>query len=82
MRNLLENISEIEEQIEKAGGAILLLDFDGVLSAIAPTPDKAFISEESKVLLKKCAAHFPTAIITGRELAEIKKKIGWKMKKK
>jgi len=75
MRNLFENITEIKSQIEQAGGATLLLDFDGVLSAIAPTPDEAFISEENKALLKACAERFPVAVITGRELSEIKKKM-------
>lgn len=81
MKNLFDNISEIKEQIEKAGGAILLLDFDGVLSAIAPTPDEAFISEENKALVRACALRFPTAIITGRELAQIKKKMDMKDEK-
>ena len=78
MRNLFENISEIKEQIEKTGGAILLLDFDGVLSAIAPTPNEAFISEENKRLVEECAERFPIGIITGRGLAQIKKKMGVK----
>lgn len=54
----------------------MLLDFDGVLSAIAPTPDKAFLSEENRELLKQCADNFPTAVITGRMLNDIKTKIG------
>lgn len=78
MKNLFENIDEVKKLIEKAGGATLLLDFDGVLSAIAPTPDEAFISEENKTLLKECVLHFPVAIITGRELSEIKNKANLK----
>lgn len=75
MKYLFDNISEIKNKIEKAGGAILLLDFDGVLSAIAPTPDEAIITEEYTALLKKCAARFPVAIVTGRAFEDIKKKI-------
>jgi len=78
MKNLFDNISEIKTQIEKTGGAILLLDFDGVLSAIAPTPDEAFISKENKTLVKACTERFPVAVITGRTLTEIKKKVGLK----
>ena len=78
MKYAQKYLSEIQKQIKRAGGVILLLDFDGVLSAIAPTPDEAFISEENTKLLRKCAARFPTAIITGRELVDIKKKINIK----
>lgn len=78
MKSLFENISKIEKQIKKNDGAMLLLDFDGVLSAIALTPDEAFISEENKGLVKKCMKFFPVAIITGRELSEIKGKMGIK----
>ena len=75
MKNLFENISEIKTQIEKRGGAFLMFDFDGVLSAIAPTPDEAFISDKNKALVKACAERFPVAVITGRELSEIKNKM-------
>jgi trehalose-phosphatase len=75
MKNLFDNISEVEEKIQKAGGAILLFDFDGVLSAIAPTPDASIITEEYAALLKQCAARFPVAIITGRKMSEVKEKI-------
>jgi len=75
MKKIFDNISEIRILIEKAGGAILLLDFDGVLSAIAKTPDEAFISSDNIELIKKCTRFFPVAVITGRTLEDIKKKI-------
>ena len=78
MKNLFDDIQKIKKLIEKKGGAVLLLDFDGVLSAIAPTPDEAFISDENTALLKECAKRFPVAIITGRELSDIKKKMNIK----
>jgi len=75
MKKLFDNISEIKMRIEKKGGAVLLLDFDGVLSAIAKTPDEAFISNENIELVKKCVELFPVAVITGRTLEDIKKKM-------
>lgn len=78
MKYVFKELLEIKKCIEKAGGAILLLDFDGVLSAIAETGEKAFISDENMTLLKECTKIFPTAIITGRTLTEIKKKVGLK----
>lgn len=67
--------TEISKQVTIIKKPLLMLDFDGVLSAIAPTPDEAFISDNTVSLLKKCGELFPVAIITGRDLAEIKKKI-------
>ncbi|MBI3305812.1 trehalose-phosphatase [Candidatus Nomurabacteria bacterium] len=78
MKYLFDNLPEIKAQIEKAGGAALLFDFDGVLSAIAPTPEDAIITDEYAGLLKKCAAKMPVAIITGRRMYDIKKKIDTK----
>ena len=76
MKYVLSHLSEIKKMIEEESGPALLLDFDGVLSAIAPTPAEAFISEENKKLVKACAERFPVAVITGRKLTEIKEKIG------
>lgn len=75
MKNFFGNVSEARKLIEKAGGVFLLLDFDGVLSAIAPAPDEATISASNRELLKQCNQLFPVAVITGRTLAEIKKKV-------
>ncbi len=74
MKYFFENTSEIEQKIKKAGGAILLFDFDGVLSAIAPTPEAAIITDEYASLLKQCADRMPVGIITGRTLENIRTK--------
>lgn len=78
MKYVFKHFSVIRKDIQRAGGAILLLDFDGVLSAIALSPDEAFITKKNKKLLKACAKHFPTAVITGRTLDDIKEKVGLK----
>ena len=75
MKSLFDDISEIKKQIGKPGGAVLLLDFDGVLSDIAPTPDEAIISETAKRALSACAKKFPVVVISGRSLADVKKKV-------
>jgi trehalose-phosphatase len=57
---------------------ILFLDYDGTLTPIVSRPEKAFISQEVKELLNglskspKCKL----AIISGRALKDIKKKVG------
>ena len=75
MRYVFKDLSEIKKKMADSGGATLLLDFDGVLSAIALSGEKAFIAEENIDLLKRCVRRFPVAIITGRTFDNIKKKI-------
>lgn len=77
MKEVFASISELKGRIDKKS-PILLLDFDGVLSAIAPTPDEATISDGNKGLIDKCSSHFPVVIITGRSLKDIKGKVGLK----
>ena len=58
----------------------LFLDYDGTISPIADAPDKAAISKETKVLLRKTTLRpdRKVAIISGRALEDIKKRIGLK----
>ena len=60
----------------KKQGCVLMLDFDGVLSSIVRTPHRASFSSRTRRLLARCAAHMPVAIITGRPLADIMRRVG------
>lgn len=69
----------IAKIIRARGGArsiALLLDFDGTVSPIAKTPGAAILPPENRLALERCTGKFPVAIITGRALADIKKKVG------
>lgn len=68
--------SAVKKRLERSSGLILMFDFDGVLSPIAETPDKAILPEAVKQKIKECAKFFPTAIISGRKLLDIKRKVG------
>ena len=59
---------------------LLLLDYDGTLTPIVETPDKAIISKERKDLLDKLSTspHCRVAIISGRSLSDIKAIVGLK----
>jgi len=52
-----------------------MLDFDGTLSALAPTPAKAFLPAKTKKILQQCSGKFPVVIISGREVRDIKRKV-------
>src|SRR3989344_8465946 len=57
---------------------VLMLDFDGVLSPITKMPGEARISPAARRALGVCAKKMPIAIISGRTLSDIEKRVGLK----
>jgi trehalose-phosphatase len=59
---------------------LLFLDYDGTLTPIAETPEKAVISQAAKDLLNKLSkkSHCSVAVISGRSLSDIKGLVGLK----
>jgi len=59
---------------------VLFLDYDGTLTPIVESPSKALISKQTKHLLKRLSANYrcKLAIISGRSLKDIKKRVGLK----
>lgn len=78
--NLWKNLDKITAKIQKAPVKILMLDFDGTLAPIAETPSVAKLSVEMKNLLNKLSRKkgFYLAIISGRSLPDLKKKVSLK----
>ncbi len=54
----------------------LFLDYDGTLTPIVAHPDLAVLSDDMRAVLERLAAHFPVAIISGRELADVRRMVG------
>ena len=79
MRYVFNDLDKLKRSL-KDKYLFLFLDCDGTLTPIVDIPDKAIISGETKRLLyslsqkKNCRI----AIISGRGLADIKKKVGLK----
>jgi trehalose-phosphatase len=79
MRYIFDDLKAIGERLRDKQ-LLLFLDFDGTLAPIADTPGKAVIPEKTKkilVLLSK-KTNCAIAIISGRGLPDIKKKVGLK----
>ena len=57
-------------------GCVLMLDFDGVLSPIVKLPSEARMSSATRQALTACVKKMPVAIITGRTLPDIEKRVG------
>src|SRR5262245_13897797 len=45
---------------------LLAFDYDGTLSPIAPTPERARLPQATRRLLIRVAQHYPMAVISGR----------------
>ncbi|HLE00320.1 MAG TPA: trehalose-phosphatase [Bdellovibrionota bacterium] len=55
--------------------ALYAFDFDGTLAPIVSAPDRARMSEETESLFTRLSAAVPTAVISGRSLADLKRRI-------
>ncbi|MCK5139333.1 MAG: bifunctional alpha,alpha-trehalose-phosphate synthase (UDP-forming)/trehalose-phosphatase [Thermodesulfovibrionia bacterium] len=56
----------------------LFFDFDGTLTPIVSSPDKAHLSEYTRNLILRLNERYPVAIISGRALHDIKQRVNLK----
>ena len=54
----------------------MCLDFDGTLSEIVSDPDAATLVDGAAEALENLAARCPVAILSGRDLADIRDRVG------
>src|SRR5689334_14598123 len=59
-----------------ASNVLLAFDYDGTLSPIAPTPQRARMRARTKRLLRAVAERYPSVVISGRMRADIASRIG------
>lgn len=73
-RYLFDSLEEIEKRLgdEKV---FLFLDYDGTLTPIVESPDRALLSPTIRSLLLKLKEIISISIISGRELKDIKKRV-------
>ena len=53
----------------------VFLDFDGTLTPIVDRPDEAVLNEEMRAVLGQVSRSFPTAVISGRDLADVRERV-------
>lgn len=75
MRDALRHIPTLIRRI-KQNGFIVMLDFDGVLAPIVARPESAHMSDRTRRLLAACAHRGRVAVISGRALADVRKRVG------
>lgn len=70
----LESLEEIRRQAQGKRLAVFL-DYDGTLTPIVDQPEDARLSEKVREILSDLAAHFPVAVISGRDLRDIRERV-------
>lgn len=78
MKYLWKSLDIIEKRLKSSARVLLLLDYDGTLSKIATTPQKAVFPQKTKVLLEKLTLtkQITVGIVSGRAISDIKKHVG------
>ena len=73
MKYLWREFNNFKKSISSKKPKLVLLDFDGTLAPIVPTPDAAYLDEETRQILKifNRSPHHHLAIISGRPLKEL-----------
>lgn len=69
-------LSPLRSVISGKKKTVFFLDYDGTLTPIVQRPELARLSEEMKAVVKKIAAKFTTAIVSGRMRADVEKLVG------
>jgi trehalose 6-phosphate phosphatase len=75
MEHLLRGWRTLEKRLTSSA-LLLLMDYDGTLTPIMKRPEEAVLSADMKRLLSQLLKHYPTAIISGRSLKDIRKLVG------
>ena len=57
--------------------SVLIFDFDGTLAPIVPHPEDAKVPEQIVAGLKILSRSWPVAVVTGRSVEDVKKKLGF-----
>jgi trehalose 6-phosphate phosphatase len=75
---LRTNLYAVVEELVDHEGLLVALDFDGTLAAIERRPEEAAIPEPTReaVSTLACRPNVEVAVISGRELADVRERVG------
>jgi len=68
----LEHIQEIGRRSDRLA---VFLDYDGTLTPIVSHPEDALLSDSMRQTLRSLAAHLPVAILSGRDLDDVRGRV-------
>lgn len=72
---LLQDLSHVSGRLLDRRPA-LFLDYDGTLTPIVERPEDARLSEEMRTALRAAAQTMPVAVVSGRDLADVRSLVG------
>jgi len=75
VKNALERFDEIGAQLTSRRPSVFL-DYDGTLTPIVARPDLAVLSDQMRSTLRDLAARCSVAIVSGRDMADVRKLVG------
>ena len=73
--NALDRMPEIAARL-RAKRAAVFLDFDGTLTPIVERPEQAEVDPAVRQLLERLQGHCPVAVVSGRDLSDVRARIG------
>jgi trehalose-phosphatase len=73
--SLFEHENEFRTAVSKMR-PFLFLDYDGTLSPIAESPDKAVLSHTMHALVMRLKDRIPVAIVSGRGIDDVRQRVG------
>ena len=74
LASAVDHFDEIASVLETADPAVFL-DYDGVLTPIVEHPDLAVLSEETRSVLTDLASVATVAVVSGRDVADVRDKV-------
>src|SRR5919197_3181710 len=69
----LEHLEEIAGVGDRS--LAIFLDYDGTLTPIVSRPDQAVLTDSTRAILRTLAKRVPVAILSGRELEDVRKRV-------
>jgi trehalose 6-phosphate phosphatase len=68
-------LDHVQEIASRSGQAAVFLDYDGTLTPIVSHPEDAWLSESMRETLRSLAARLPVAILSGRDLDDVRGRV-------
>jgi trehalose 6-phosphate phosphatase len=75
-QNMLPSaLSHVQEIAARGDQLAVFLDYDGTLTPIVSRPDQAVLLNSTRAILRTLSATMPVAILSGRELQDVRKRV-------
>jgi len=68
-------LNHVQEIVRRDDRPAVFLDYDGTLTPIVSRPDRALLMDSTRAILRTLAAKMPVAILSGRDLNDVRKRV-------